>query len=485
MADKTFSYFVETEILPEHMRDLIEYIHRKYILARPERFTNVLKTIVGDDASLLYTLKDSAGKQTLNVEIKGGTPIKLNMTRVDAAVSEEMVNEAKQDVVILVGFFEEEVRSSTLFFAWREGEQIVPEKLRGGERKSINRLFLETQILLFVVFIGLGMVLFFMVTLLFPSYFWVVPILLMGIQLVFVFYSNKFIARVADWHITESNPSIHLLEYQLPVEEHENFRKKYSRDELLAIKKEIYAKTVAKKGEIDCEVVQNVLSKHGFECRPQDLSTRRVNVYELVKKAVGSFGFPMPEIVVSNTIVPNAAASGPSPRRGVVLITTGLLSQLSSEEILSVLGHEIGHLKGRDPLLLYGLTGAEFLFRFYVLLPLFPIIFLSYLFILYFWAVMTIIYFIAKFFEARADLISAIVIGEPKVLAEALEKIGFKRLLFERTPSYRFQEWLSLDPHPPIYFRVSRLEKLKVPVQIKHPLIQSAADVIKGFFASF
>jgi len=485
MADKTFSYFVETEILPEHMRDLIEYIHRKYILARPERFTNVLKTIVGDDASLLYTLKDSAGKQTLNVEIKGGTPIKLNMTRVDAAVSEEMVNEAKQDVVILVGFFEEEVRSSTLFFAWREGEQVVPEKLRGGERKSINRLFLETQILLFVVFIGLGMVLFFMVTLWFPSYFWVVPILLMGIQLVFVFYSNKFIARVADWHITESNPSIHLLEYQLPVEEHENFRKKYSQDELLAIKKEIYAKTVAKKGEIDCEVVQNVLSKHGFECRPQDLSTRRVNVYELVKKAVGSFGFPMPEIVVSNTIVPNAAASGPSPRRGVVLITTGLLSQLSSEEILSVLGHEFGHLKGRDPLLLYGLTGAEFLFRFYVLLPLFPIIFLSYLFILYFWAVMTIIYFIAKFFEARADLISAMVIGEPKVLAEALEKIGFKRLLFERTPSYRFQEWLSLDPHPPIYFRVSRLEKLKVPVQIKHPLIQSAADVIKGFFASF
>jgi heat shock protein HtpX len=98
---------------------------------------------------------------------------------------------------------------------------------------------------------------------------------------------------------------------------------------------------------------------------------------------------------------------------------------------------------------------------------------------------MTAIYFIAKFFEARADLISAMVIGEPKVLAEALEKIGFKRLLFERTPSYRFQEWLSLDPHPPIYFRVSRLEKLKMPVQIKHPLIQSAADVIKGFFASF
>jgi heat shock protein HtpX len=215
------------------------------------------------------------------------------------------------------------------------------------------------------------------------------------------------------------------------------------------------------------------------------LSTHKVNVYELVKKTVSSFGFPMPEIVVSNTIIPNAAASGPSPNRGVVLMTTGLLAQLSDEEILGVLGHEFGHLRGRDPLLLFALSGAEFLLRFYVLLPLFPIIFFSYLFIAYFWLVMTLIYFIAKFFEARADLMSAIVMGKPKILAEALEKIGFKRLLYERLPSYRFQEWLSLDPHPPIYFRVSRLEKLEVPVKIRHPLIQSAKDVINGFFASF
>ena len=97
---------------------------------------------------------------------------------------------------------------------------------------------------------------------------------------------------------------------------------------------------------------------------------------------------------------------------------------------------------------------------------------------------MTIIYFIAKFFEARAGLLSAVVIGQPKVLAEALEKIGFKRLLYERVPSYRFQEWISMDPHPPIYFRVNRLEKLKTPVEINHPLIQSAKDVINGFFAT-
>jgi heat shock protein HtpX len=94
---------------------------------------------------------------------------------------------------------------------------------------------------------------------------------------------------------------------------------------------------------------------------------------------------------------------------------------------------------------------------------------------------MTLIFFIAKFFEARADLTSAIMMGQPKLLARSLEKIGFHRLLFERTPSYRLQEWVGLDAHPPIYWRVERLEKLEDPVQVKHPLIESIRGVIKGF----
>ncbi len=477
-GNRTVSFSVETEIASKHIQELMDFIDRKYIMPHRERFAGVSKAMVAGNASLVFTLLDSAGKPNLRVEIMGETPVKLNITRLDDAVSEKLVEEVKQDVIILVGFFEEQMRNTTLFLAWREGEEIVPEKLTGKEKKPINRLFLETQILLSVIFITIGIALFFVIG-------WTAPIVLLAIQLVFVFYSNKLIARVADWRITEKNPYIHLVEYQLPIEEHEDFRKKYSKGELQAIKKQIYDETLAKKGEINCETVQKVLATHGFECSPQDLSTRKVNVYQLVKKAVNSFGFPMPEIVISNTIIPNAAASGPSPSRGTVLITTGLLVQLSEEEILSVLGHEFGHLRGHDPLLLYGLTGAEFLIRFYVLLPLFPIIFFSYLFLLYFWAVMTLIFFIAKFFEARADLISAIVIGAPEVLAKALEKIGFKRLLYERSPTYRFQEWTSLDPHPPIYFRVNRLEKLKAPVEIKHALIQSVKDVIKGFFASF
>jgi heat shock protein HtpX len=111
-------------------------------------------------------------------------------------------------------------------------------------------------------------------------------------------------------------------------------------------------------------------------------------------------------------------------------------------------------------------------------------IFSTLLFFVYFWAIMVVIFFIAKFFEARADIVSANMIGQPSVLAGSLEKIGFQRLLYERTPSFRLQEWLGLDPHPPIYFRVDRLEKLGEK-KIRHPLARSIKDVISGFAASF
>jgi heat shock protein HtpX len=473
------SYKIATELPASYIEKLFAFMHTQYLLPQKQRFANFYRETADGVPFLSYVVRSAQGKQLLKAEVKGTMPIEVKLVPIDPVVSATAMEEAKQDVVIAVQIFEEHARKATLYFAWREGEGIVPEELRKKE-KSFRRLFLETQILFFVVFIVFGMAIF-LILAPYPDAFWIAPIVLIAVQFVFVFYSAKFIARTADWHITNANPIIHLLKYNLPIKTNDELKQTLPRDQVLAIKKEIYDEILAKRGEIDCEEAQKVFGKHGIACQPENLSVKKVNVYELVKKVADKFGFPMPKIVVSNTMIPNAAASGPSPSRGVVLITTGLLVQLEEKEVISVLGHEFGHLKGRDPLLLYGLTSAEFLFRFYVLFTLFPFIFTSFLFFAYFWAVMVVIFFIAKFFEARADLVSAIKMGQPEVLAGALEKIGFQRLLYERTPSFRLQEWLGLDPHPPIYFRVERLEKLEAPEKVKHPLIQSIKDVLAGF----
>jgi len=462
------------------MEKLFSFIYSQYLLPQKQRFTNFYRETTYGVPFLSYVVLDAHGKPLLKAEVKGSLPIEVKLVPIDWVVSATAMEEAKQDVVIAVQIFEEYARKATLYFAWREGEDIVPETIKKQE-KSFRRLFLETQILFFVVFITFGTLVFLALTFLYPEVIWIAPLVLIAAQFVFVFYSANFIARTADWHITEANPAIHLLKYNLPIKEHDDLKQALTRDQVLAIKKEVYDEILAKRGEIDCDDAQKIFGKHGITCQPENMSVKKVNVYELVKRVADKFGFSVPKIVVSNTMIPNAAAAGPSPSRGVVLITTGLLVQLEEEEVISVLGHEFGHLKGRDPLLLYGLTSAEFLLRFYVLFPLFPLIFSSFLFLIYFWAVMVVIFFIAKFFEARADLTSAIKMGKPEVLAGALEKIGFQRLLYERTPSFRLQEWLGLDPHPPIYFRVNRLEKLEAPENVKHPLIQSIKDVLAGF----
>lgn len=479
MMSAPSSYRITPEVPPSYYEKLFDFIYSQYLLAQKQRFTNITRETTNQGDKLSYVVTDTQGKQLLQVEVKSGTPFELKINPIDPAVSQKAIEEAKQDVLIAMQIFSQNARNATVYFAWREGEEIVPEAYTKPE-KSFNRFFIETQILFFVVFIVFGTAIFIAIATAFPSAFWIAPLILIGIQFLFVFYSNRFIAISADWHITQANPIIHFLEYYLPVSEKNDFKKTYPRETLIAIKKEIYEEIITKRGQVDIESAQQIFLKHGVPCELENLKAKKVNVYEIVKNVADRFRFPMPKVVVSNTMVPNAAASGPSPSRGLVLITTGLLVQLDEDEIVSVLGHEFGHLKGRDPLILYGLVSAEFLFRYYVLFPLFPLIFSSFLFFAYFWAVMVVIFFIAKFFEARADLVSAIMVGNPEVLAGSLEKIGFQRLLYERTPSFRVQEWLSLDPHPPIYFRVDRLEKLS-PEKIKHPLIQSIKDVIRGF----
>ena len=482
MMNASSSYRIAPEVPPSYYEKLFDFMYTQYLLPQKTRFTDIIRETNSQGDKLTYFVTDSKGNQIVQVEVKSGTPFELKINPLEPSVTQTALEEAKQDVLIAMQTFAQNVRSATVYFAWREGEEIVPEAYTKPE-KSFNRFFIETQILFFVVFIVFGMAIFITIAAVSPGAFLIAPLILIAIQFVFVFYSNRFIARTADWHITQNNPIIHFLEYYLPVSAKGDFNKTYPRETLLKIKKEIYDEIISKKGEVDCQAAQQIFLKYGVPCELDNLKAKRVNVYDLVKSIADRFRFPMPKIVVSNTMVPNAAASGPSPSRGLVLITTGLLVRLNDEEVLSVLGHEFGHLRGRDPLILYGLVSAEFLFRFYVLLPLLPVIFTSFLFIAYFWAIMVVIFFIAKFFEARADLVSAMIVGTPEILANSLEKIGFQRLLYERTPSFRIQEWLGLDPHPPIYFRVDRLEKIS-PEKIKHPLLESIRDVIGGFFST-
>jgi heat shock protein HtpX len=351
-----------------------------------------------------------------------------------------------------------------------EGKDIIPEKAPNERKKVSIRMFGSNMILIYILFFGVNILLF----LLLGIRAAIIAIILL--QLVIVLLSDRILSRTSDWKITPEHPRVHILEYQLPLEEFKMFQEKYGKDMIMKMKNEIYQKSLAEGREPSCELGEDVFQKYGFHCNAQEKVSKVIDVYSIVKTAAEKFDLPMPRVAISNTMIPNAAATGPSPSRGLVLITTGLLVQLEEDEILAVLGHEMGHLAGRDPIILLSIISLEFILRFTLFLPI--VLLNPFLYII---VALGVIFFIAKFFETRADLLSAIKIGTPDVLAEALRKIGYQRLQAERVSPTRFPSWISFDPHPPIYFRIDRLERMKTPVVVKNPLLQSARDVFSGF----
>lgn len=458
---------VFTEVSPAYYNELLLFIYRKYIVPFYQNFADVRRWIIDGKETLAFTFLDSNGLWYVDVEITSGNPIEIVM-KPSAYTPKKVLNNLKEDLLIAIQMFEDNLKRTTLYFAWGPAKDIVHEKSFSQRKKILNQIFTGNMLLLFLIFIFFS----YMIFLLTGMY---APIILVLSQLVLVLMSDKIIMRMGDWSITEDSPYIHILQYNIPPEDFEFIRQRYTREHFLQMKEEIYEKTLALGKPIDAQTVQKVFSRYGINVRAENLVIRRMNIYGIVKKVANQFKIPVPKIRIANIIVPNAAATGPSPRFSLVLITTGLLIQLDEEEISAVIGHEISHVKSRDPLALFILTSAEYLLRIYVLWPL--IIFFGFIYLMF---ALSLIYFVAKFFEARADLESAIILGKPDALANALRKIGYRKIWVERS-SGRISGWLGFDPHPPLSFRIERLENIINPERIKHPFIQSIKDCIAGF----
>jgi heat shock protein HtpX len=61
---------------------------------------------------------------------------------------------------------------------------------------------------------------------------------------------------------------------------------------------------------------------------------------------------PKPKVGLADLPIPNAFATGRSPERAVICVTTGLMGKLSQEEFEAVLAHELSHVAHRDVLVM-------------------------------------------------------------------------------------------------------------------------------------
>ena len=74
------------------------------------------------------------------------------------------------------------------------------------------------------------------------------------------------------------------------------------------------------------------------------------DLYALVQQLAANAGLPTPAIYLIHSDQPNAFATGRSPERSAVAVTTGILRALDRDELAGVIAHELAHIRNRDTL---------------------------------------------------------------------------------------------------------------------------------------
>src|SRR5690242_21336343 len=75
-------------------------------------------------------------------------------------------------------------------------------------------------------------------------------------------------------------------------------------------------------------------------------------LHDVVDRLCAMADLPKPKVAVMDTPVPNAFATGRSPKHAAVCVTTGLWERLDQKEVEGVLAHELSHIANRDVLIM-------------------------------------------------------------------------------------------------------------------------------------
>jgi len=227
-----------------------------------------------------------------------------------------------------------------------------------------------------------------------------------------------------------------------------------------------------------------------------EVSTEQApELYGIVTRLVQQMDLPMPRIAIADTDLPNAFATGRSPKHAVVCCTTGILRRLDTAELEAVIGHELTHVRNRDVAVItfasFFATIAAFIMQWGFWLGMgsgggrrdrdrnsgnaFMVVYLASILV---WVIsFFLIRALSRYRELAADRGSALVTGAPQQLESALMKIstGMARIpnddlrskqtlnAFFIVPAIAggasFSELLST--HPSLERRIAQLQKIQ------------------------
>jgi heat shock protein HtpX len=211
-------------------------------------------------------------------------------------------------------------------------------------------------------------------------------------------------------------------------------------------------------------------------------------LHRTVEKLCREADLPLPKIAIMQSPVPNAFATGRSPKHAVVACTDSILRLLNRDELEAVLAHELSHVKNRDILTM---TMASFIAM--IASMIMQNFFFSAMFggrnreggnWIIVWIVSIIVYAIStllilalsRYREFAADRGSALITRNPQALISALSKISGRieavpveaKAKIEGANAFFIIPAISgnvimelFSTHPPLDKRIANLEKIE------------------------
>ena len=78
-------------------------------------------------------------------------------------------------------------------------------------------------------------------------------------------------------------------------------------------------------------------------------------IWKYVEEICKAEKIPIPKIAIARIGAPNAFVFGRTPSSATLVLTNGLLKSLERDEIKAVIGHELGHIKNKDMVVMLSL----------------------------------------------------------------------------------------------------------------------------------
>jgi heat shock protein HtpX len=227
-------------------------------------------------------------------------------------------------------------------------------------------------------------------------------------------------------------------------------------------------------------------------------------LHAIVDRLCALADMPKPKVGIAQSDVPNAFATGRTPKAAVVCVTTGIMRRLDRQELEAVLSHELSHVAHRDVAVM---TIASFLgvlagmiTRFTLYAGMFgggfgggrgsrdqdngavAVLAIMLISIIVYAISFLLTRALSRYRELSADRAGAILIGAPAALASALTKVtgamsqiptrdlrsaeAFNAFFFAPAFAKGFSISSLFSTHPPLEKRLEQLARLEE--QMRH-----------------